>query len=230
MDPLAPTVEDYLKTIYTLGQQDGTATTGSIARRLGISSPSVSGMLRRLRDQSLVAKSGPDQHGVVLTPAGTEHALAVIRRHRVVETFLFEVLDVPWDLVHAEAERLEHAASDDLVARMDRHLGHPDTDPHGDPIPRRGREHTEQWPTALSEAAPGERMSVERVSDRDSRALRYLAGCGVRPGSELRVVQPEPFGGGLHVEVDGQPQCLGPELLPLVHGRLRPAEGQSPLA
>lgn len=220
---LSPSMEDYLKALVHLEAQGEPVTTGGLARRVGVAAPSASAMLRRLREAGLAR--GAAGHEVGLTAHGRRHALRVVRRHRLVETFLAEVLDVPWDEVHAEAERLEHALSPALEDRIAARLGEPSHDPHGDPIPPRDGEHDEAWPDPLDAAPSGARFHVERVSDRDSEALRYLDGLGVRPGVTVRVGGRDPFGGPLWIEVAGERRALGLPLARLVHGTV---EGAGP--
>jgi len=210
--------EDYLKAVYHLATHGDPVTTGLLAQELGVSSPSVSSMVKRLEDGELLAR--PDTRSIRLTAAGEREALRVIRRHRLLETFLARALDLPWDEVHAEAELLEHALSDRLEERIDAALGHPTHDPHGDPIPPREGPHSEDWGVSLESVVPGSRFRVERVSDRDSAALRHLGRLGVVPGSVLDVDEQEPFGGPYWVRVDGQRHALGIPLTRLVHGRI----------
>ena len=134
-DSLSASVENYLKTIYSLGGAHGAAATNDIADRLNLTPASVTGMVRRLADQGLLAYER--YRGVRLTSAGRIAALRTVRRHRVIEAYLSKALGYRWDTVHDEAERLEHAASDDLVDRMAAAIGEPDEDPHGAPIPSR---------------------------------------------------------------------------------------------
>lgn len=213
---LSGAAEDYLKGIYHLATREGAVTTSALAERMDVSAPSTSAMLRRLREGGLVSDT-PDR-SIELTGHGRRHALRIIRRHRLIESFLVEMLDVPWDEVHLEAERLEHAISDELEARIDRTLGHPTHDPHGDPIPPRDGGHDETWPDPLSEVKSGARFKVQRISDRDGQALQYLAGLGMRPGTVLEVGEREPFGGPLWVTVDGERKALGSPLTRLIHG------------
>lgn len=210
------TVEDYLKAIFELTTRSEGASTSSLAERLGVAAPTVSAMLKRLAADDLLVRSGA--HRVALTEHGTQHALAVVRRHRLLEEFLVRTLDVPWEDVHAEAEVLEHAVSDRLLERIDAFLGHPTHDPHGDPIPSSDGEHVELWTTPLSQAALGARFLVERVRDRDSEALRHLGELGVRPGVVLEVVEKDPFGGPLWVKVGDQRHAFGAELAGIVFG------------
>jgi DtxR family transcriptional regulator, Mn-dependent transcriptional regulator len=209
-------MEDYLKTIYHLTSQGEEVTTSNIARRLGVSAPSVSAMVKRLEAGELVAR--PDPGTVLLTAIGEAQALRVVRRHRLLETFLAQTVGVPWDEVHDEAEVLEHSLSDRLEERIDALLGHPTHDPHGDPIPPRSGDHDERWADPLAAAPQGARFRVERVSDRNADALRYLAGLGIGPGVLVEVGERAPFGGPLWVTVDGERHALGPQLAKLVHG------------
>lgn len=214
---VTPAVEDYLKAVWQLTTTGRAATTGALAERLAVSPPSVSAMLRRLEGGGLVHRSA---EGVALTDAGTCEALRVVRRHRLLETFLVDVVGLPWDEVHAEAEALEHAVSPRLEARIDALLGHPTRDPHGDPIPPREGPHDERWADPLLGVGEGRRFLVERVSDRDAGALRYLDGLGIRPGVELEVGPQEPYGGPLWVTLTSGPdrRPLGADLARLVHG------------
>jgi DtxR family Mn-dependent transcriptional regulator len=212
-------VEDYLKVLFHLGTRAGVATTSALAAQLGVASPTVSIMLKRLEAADLVRRF--PGHDVELTEHGTRHAVSVVRRHRLLEMFLAQVLDVPWDEVHAEAEVLEHALSPRLEERINALLGHPTHDPHGDPIPPASGEHIEDWGTALAAVPPGGSMLVQRVSDRDSSALRHLASLGIRPGTEVQVLERAPFGGPLWVQVQGGRHALGTELVQLLHGEVR---------
>lgn len=216
MGSLTPAVEDYLKTIFLLSTRGETVTTGLLARELHVSSPSVSAMVKRLVDGELVTRG----RTVTLTDAGRRAALRVVRRHRLLETFLVSALHMSWDEVHEEAERLEHAVSDRLEARIDAVLGHPTHDPHGDPIPGLAGEHDESWGQSLTAAPEGARFHVERVSDRESEALRYLGERGLRPGVVVEVEELEPYGGPRWIRVEGRRVALGPLLTGLVHGRV----------
>lgn len=195
--PLSAPVEDYLKAIYEISGAAGSASTNDIAAALALAPASVSGMVRRLADQGLIAHER--YRGVRLTLAGRRAALRTIRRHRVIETYLTRVLGYSWDRVHDEAERLEHAASDELIDRMAAAMGEPATDPHGAPIPTREGEVVEPALTPLSTLAAGERAVVQRVDDRDPSRLRYLAELGLLPGSELEVTERAPFEGPITV-------------------------------
>ena len=218
MVTMSRATEDYLKAIYNLAHRGEAVTTGQLAHELGVSSPSVSAMVKRLEDGSLLSRS--DNRSLRLTDSGERAALRVVRRHRLLETFLHRMLDVPWDEVHAEAELLEHALSDRLEERIDTALGHPTHDPHGDPIPPRHGPHDEHWGVSLETVRPGARFRVERISDRDSAALRYLGELGVFPGVVIVIEGQEPFGGPRWIRVGGQRRSLGGPLTRLVHGHV----------
>lgn len=220
----SPAIEDYLKAVFHLHSEVGSkATTTAIAARLGVASPSVSAMLKRLEADGLVERG--TEEGIRLTPAGERLAVRVVRKHRLLETFLHSSLGLPWHEVHEEAEILEHALSDRLEARIDMALGHPSHDPHGDPIPPADlATHVEDWPDPLAGAPDGCEFCVERVSDRNPEALEYLAGLGILPGRALRVVERAPFDGPMWVELDGRRHALGPALTAMVCGHVA-AEG-----
>jgi DtxR family Mn-dependent transcriptional regulator len=214
-------VEDLLRTIFVLSGRGERAATSALAAELHVTSPTVSGTLKRLAAQGLVERTG--DHHAVLTEHGAGHARDVVRRHRLLETFLVEVLGLTWDEVHEEADVLEHAVSDVVVERIDELLGRPDRDPHGDPIPRAGHgqaEHDEEWGVRLDAAPAGSALVVERIYDRDGPALRYLAELGVRPGTRIEVVGRGPLGGPLWVRLGGSEHAFGDRLARLVHGRV----------
>jgi len=212
--------EDYLKTVYALTSAGELVTTGLLAHELGVSSPSVSAMAKRLTGEQLLER--PGGRALRLTAQGERAALRVIRRHRLVETFLATMLAVPWDEVHAEAELLEHAVSARLEDRIDAALGHPTRDPHGDPIPPRTGPHDDGWGEAL-DAAPAQcRFRVERISDRDSAALRYLGALGIVPGVVIDIEEQDPFGGPRWVRLHGERHPLGAPLTRLLHGQIVP--------
>jgi DtxR family Mn-dependent transcriptional regulator len=211
---LTAPVEDYLKVIFELaaaadvnGVGDGVAGTNEIAAALNIAPPSVSGMIRRLAEQGLIAHER--YRGVRLTDAGRRAALRTIRRHRVIEAYLTTALGYPWDRVHDEAERLEHAASDELIDRMAAAIGEPATDPHGAPIPtREGRLDMSTLPT-LADVQPGTVVQVQRVGDRDAERLRYLAELGIVPGVRLEVLAQEPFDGPITLRIGATQHAVG---------------------
>lgn len=210
-------VEDALKTIFKLSGRREPATTTALAETLQVTAPTVSTMLKRLQAHGLIAR---DTGAAELTAHGAEHARAVVRRHRLLETFLVRVLGMAWDEVDAEAEILEHAVSDRLLDRIDALLGHPAADPHGDPIPPPAGGHVEAWGDRLDDAPAGAAFRVDRILDRDDAALRYLAELGVRPGTVVEIIERAPFGGPLWLRIDGREHALGDALTALVHGTM----------
>ena len=212
--PLSGPVEDYLKAIYDLERGAQAATTNEIAERLAISPASVSGMMRRLADQGLITHE--PYRGVRLTEDGRRAALRTLRRHRILECYLTEVLGYPWDRVHDEAEQLEHAASEELIERMAAALGDPAHDPHGAPIPSREGEVDEPMLRTLADAAVGEQVRVRQVMDKDAERLRYLAELGIRPGALVRILERAPFDGPITLGVGrtgaGVTRVIGPAL------------------
>ena len=175
-------------------------------------------MVKKLEAHQLLER--PQSSGLRLTAEGEAAALRVVRRHRLLETFLAQMLDMSWDEVHAEAELLEHALSDRLEERIDVVLGHPTRDPHGDPIPPRHGPHREHWGQCLDGVPAGARFRVERVCDRDSEALRHLSVLGIVPGAVLDVQEQAPFAGPRWIQVGGQRHPLSAQLTRLLHGQV----------
>ena len=213
-DPDAPAteaIEDYAKAIYALAQRDDRPVgTSALADRLGVSPASVTAMLKRMHAMKLV--SHEPYRGVTLTAAGERVALETMRHHRLLEAYLSDVLGMPWDRVHDEAEVLEHYISEELEERIATALGDPNRDPHGDPIPDRELVLGEEEGVALVELELGASGTFSRVSDSDPEMLRYLAEQGIRPGARLRVTDRQPFGGPLFVEVGGTRHAIGGDL------------------
>jgi len=209
-EPLTEPVEDYLKAIYAIGKGSGPAATNEIAQRLALAPASVSGMVRRLADQGLLAYER--YHGVRLTDSGRRAALRTLRRHRVIEAYLSRALGYPWDRVHDEAERLEHAASDELIDRMAATIGEPIVDPHGAPIPTREGAVDETEYKSLAELPIGVTGLVARVADEDPEMLRYLGELSIRPGTRLTVKARAPFDGPITVTVGRKQISIGPAL------------------
>lgn len=180
--PLSRSVEDYLKAVYSLSERGEAAGTSELARVLDVQPASVTGMIKRLAEEDLLEHE--PYRGVRLTAKGEREALRVLRRHRILETYLVERLSFTWDDVHAEAERLEHTASETLIDRMAEALGDPATDPHGSPIPTRTGEIDATEYLHLAEAPVGARLVVRSVADEDSTRLRYFASVGLVPGAK----------------------------------------------
>ena len=204
---LTTAVQDYAKAIYTLESRDGAASTTELATLLEVRPASVSGMLRKLSTLGLVEHER--YRGVRLTERGRRVALEVIRHHRLVELFLVESLGMTWDEVHAEAEVLEHALSEELEELIAAKLGNPTVDPHGDPIPSRELTLAESDAPALAELEPGDTATFVRISDTEPEMLRFLGERGIVPGTKLEVVDRQPFDGPVFVRVGRKIHALG---------------------
>jgi DtxR family transcriptional regulator, Mn-dependent transcriptional regulator len=213
---LTRSVEDYLKAIYRLSAQGGFASTSDIAALLDLSAPSVSGMVKRLSEMGLLEHV--PYRGVQLTNQGRRAALNMIRRHRVLELYLTQHLGYNWDNVHNEAERLEHAVSDDLIERMAAALGDPRYDPHGDPIPTAAGDIEETELVSLAEAAPGTSLELRQVGTQDAARLRYFAEQGLVPGVRVVVTDRQPFNGPTTIllSASGTARVVGRELAQLL--------------
>ncbi|MFB6302993.1 MAG: metal-dependent transcriptional regulator [Haloferacaceae archaeon] len=185
--------EDYLKTIYKLQRTEGApVSTSDIADRLDRSGASVTSMLDKLAERGLVERE--KYKGAELTAEGETVALEVIRHHRLLEAYLTEHLDYSWSEVHDEAERLEHHISEEFERRVAEVLGHPTSDPHGDPIPGEDLSPPEDDTSPLLDHGEGTSVTVARVADRDEAELEYLADAGITPGTHLDVTDVAPFG------------------------------------
>ncbi len=209
-DPLTRSVEDYLKAIYRLSLKGQPVSISDIANHLELSAPSVSGMVKRLSEQGLLAHV--PYKGVELTPEGRRLALRILRRHRLIEAYLVAFLGYGWENVHEEAERLEHAVSDQLIERIAAAVGNPRFDPHGDPIPDADGSVLELVCTPLSEIPVGETAEIRQVDTRQSDRLRYIASFGLTPGIRVTVVDRQPFQGPITVQSGGQRHVIGYEI------------------
>jgi DtxR family transcriptional regulator, Mn-dependent transcriptional regulator len=207
---LTVAVQDYLKAIYSLESAGERVTTSALATRMRVSAPSATAMSKRLAELGLVERA--PYRGVVLTEHGRRGALEVTRHHRLLERYLADRLGLSLDEVHAEADRLEHALSEELEARIDAELGYPTRDPHGDPIPDRdlrvepGRDRT------LVDLEPGEHAGVSRVPDGDPELLRYLTELGLIPGSSVELVSQAPFSGPVTLRTTSGERAISREL------------------
>lgn len=198
---LSTNVQDYLKVIWDLEEwDDGPVHPTDIAERTGMKQSTISGALSRMVNAGLVEHKPYGRVG--LTSAGRRSAVTMVRRHRLLETFLVEVLGYTWDEVHEEADALEHAVSEKLVDRIDRYLGHPAQDPHGDAIPTEsGSMPVVPLTKPLSQVEDGQTVRVWRVSDQDPALLRYLSRHRVRPGTLLKLVSPGDASKGAQIRV-----------------------------
>src|ERR671910_2961187 len=214
--PYSSSVGDYIKAIWDLGGV-GSASTKDVAARLLVSPASVSNMFVRLQEMGLAEYER--YQGASLTERGREEALRLVRRHRLIETFLLQHLGYSWDEVHEEAERLEHAVSDGFTERLAGYLGHPDQDPNGDPSPAADGTIQPDYSFPVSEAAPGQRIRISKVGD-DPSTLDYLGERGLVPGRLLCVREVRDLDGVVTVEgEDGGAHALGEPLARAVYVR-----------
>jgi DtxR family transcriptional regulator, Mn-dependent transcriptional regulator len=211
LESVSAASQDYVKAVYVLESRSGeSVSTNALAERLAVSPASASAMVRKLAEAGLVEHT--PYHGVRLTGQGRRVALEVVRHHRLLETFLVQELGMSWDRVDAEAEVLEHVLSEALEQRIAEKLGHPDRDPHGDPIPSAELE-VDELPTERLEDLPvGARGRFVRVSDADSAMLSYLADLGIAPGDMCEVLERQPFDGPLAVRFGDRTHTLGGRL------------------
>ena len=195
-------VDDYLKAIFQLsGRPERLVSSTEIAVHLSITPASVTNMLQKLAAQEPPLVIYKKHHGVKLAKTGKKRALEIVRHHRLLETFLHQILDYPWDEVHQEAERLEHFISERFEERIAAKLGHPEFDPHGHAIPALDGSLPIHEPQSLSQLRPGQSAKVSSVSDKDPEMLRYLASQGIRPGVRLTLAEQLPFKGSYQVRV-----------------------------
>ncbi len=206
---LTNAAEDYLKSIYKLQEKDGKVSTGILAAYLDVKPASATGMIKKLETMNLV--SYERYRGVTLTDAGKAVALEVIRHHRLLELYLFKALGVPWDGVHAEAEKLEHVISEDMEARMDEFLGYPTADPHGAPIPDKNGVLVQTEYVPMTALKNGQSCVIAEVSDTDPALLRHLGSLNLYPGTAFQVKEVAPFEGPFTINIGGQQAVIGRE-------------------
>jgi DtxR family Mn-dependent transcriptional regulator len=217
--PISTSVGDYLKAIWSLAGT-GSASTNALSERLSVAPASVSNMFVRLQEMGLARHER--YHGASLTDSGRVEALRLVRRHRLIETFLLEHLGYHWQEVHDEAERLEHAVSDGFTERLAEFLGHPQHDPHGDPIPSADGTLSDDDSFPLGEAPAGSRVRVRKVAD-DDAVLDYLEEHGLVPGRVLEVVEVRALDGVVTIRVGEETRSLGQALTQAVFVRREPA-------
>lgn len=204
---LSTSTQNYLKGIWALSEwSDAPVTSSSVAKHLGLRKSTVSDGVRKLGEQGLVTHK---PYGTIeLTELGHTYAVAMIRRHRLIETFLVEALGYTWDQVHDEAENLEHSVSDFMVERIDAFLDHPTRDPHGDPIPSAsGRVDTPEA-VPLTGVQPGQTATIERIADDDPKLLQFLDSHGLVVGATLEVGEGAPYSGAVAVRLAGAAEAV----------------------
>jgi DtxR family Mn-dependent transcriptional regulator len=198
-----------VKELFKL-QADGRASTSALAERMGVAPASATAMLKKLAQLGLVDHE--PYRGARLTATGERAAIEMIRHHRLLEQYLATTLRLPLEAVHAEADRLEHALSEELEALIDESLGFPTHDPHGDPIPSAALELTRAEQRSLADVEPGAAATVRRVPDSDRALLHYLDELGLVPGERIEVTQAAPFGGPITVRARGADHAISREL------------------
>src|SRR5512134_3875488 len=182
---LTISIQDYLKTIYELTENGESASTNALAKKMNIRAPSVTGMVQKLASAKPALVEYQKHQGVTLTEEGRKAALEVIRHHRLLEAWLVQTLGYSWDEVHEEAERLEHVISEDFERRIAAAMGHPDRDPHGEPIPTADLKMPSDESLSLSALRPSQSATIKRVKASDAELLRYLDGLGLLPGTQI---------------------------------------------
>ncbi|MEM7738770.1 MAG: metal-dependent transcriptional regulator [Deinococcota bacterium] len=246
---LSDAIGDYLKALWSLSQtrslpvstsvdlvaqdrvdsgdvlEDSTpVSTNDLATHLGVTAPSVTGMLNKLAKRGLVKYQR--YYGATLTEAGRQEALRLIRRHRLIETFLSTYLDYSWDEVHEEAELMEHTMTERFTERLAAKLGHPTFDPHGDPIPAADGSLPSRPRQLLAELEVGDTLYVTRILSQDSHVLSYLQGTGIQPGTTLTVTGREPFGKLLHLDLKNAEVHTNPRTVAVSFELAQRIEGQ----
>jgi DtxR family transcriptional regulator, Mn-dependent transcriptional regulator len=195
--------EDYLSVIYKSSDINGEIKANLIAEKLNVSGAAVTDMLRKLSKEGYVDYKR--YKGIKLTQSGEDYARNMVRRHRIWEVFLHQIVGLPWDKVHSEAENLEHSSSDDLIDRLEEMLDFPEFDPHGDPIPdRNGKMPEGNLGTPLNNVRPGNLVKVNRVHDFDSSFLQYISKIGIELNKEINVLDSFEFDHSLLIEVDNK--------------------------
>lgn len=208
--PTSQSIEEYLEAIYKCQQWERPVRPGNLARKLLISPGAVSEMARKLAERGLIIIT--PQRRLHLTKKGEAQAFRIIRRHRLAECFLAGVLGLPWDMVHQEACKLEHAISGEVEERLEDFLQRPRRCPHGHPIPGRNGSIVKQALIPLAGLSPGAKAVITQVAEEDPEMLRYLASLGLFPEVEVEVTEVAPFGGPLTVRVGAAQYALGREL------------------
>lgn len=192
-------IENYLKAIYELQQETPWVSTSALAERLSNKPASITKMIKKLATPELKLLEHVPYKGVRLTEAGQSEALEIIRHHRLIELYLAEVMGIPWDAVHAEAELIEHVISEDIEERMAAALGYPTFDPHGSPIPGKDGDMLERQVIMMTEMEVDQSATIAEVYDEDAQLLRYVGELGLYPNEVVTLLSKEPFNGPLKI-------------------------------
>ena len=207
---LSAAMREYLAEIYRLQEYEPMVSTTSLAEKLEVSPPAVPRMLKRLRNEGLVVHI--PYEGVKLTERGEKEAIRELRRHRVLEVFLVDVMGFEWEAAHEHAHELGHGLNDAVAERMAEMAGQPDRCPHGEPIPNAAGEMPEFYDTCINNLGIGQKGAISRIRTHDVEKLQYLASLGVRPGESFEIVGRAPFNGPMRIKIGRDEQVVGSEL------------------
>ncbi|MBN2227135.1 MAG: metal-dependent transcriptional regulator [candidate division Zixibacteria bacterium] len=221
---ITASVENYLKAVYYLQEESGDVSTSKLSELLKIRPASVTGMIKKMAGINLLVYQ--PYRTIKLTAKGRREALKILRRHRLIESFLVEIMGLPWNRVHQEAEKWEHVVSDDVVERMAQLLGNPKHDPHGAPIPNKHGAVTPSKNISLAEFPVAVDGIIAEVDDKNAELLRYLAQNGIRPGVRLRIISVEAAGGVMTITVAGKKRILSEKAAHKVY--ISPRVGKQP--
>lgn len=214
-EEVSAAVEEYLECIYRLQEKGGIARTGDIAKSLGVVPGTVINMVKWLEGRGLVKRV--PYKGIALTEEGRRIAIRVIRRHRLSERLLTDILGIEWHKAHDLACKLEHAIADEMLEPLERALKHPKACPHGNPIPTERGDFSEEGSEPLAGLEAGEGGVVVKIIEEGPEVLRYLAAVGLMPGASVEVVEKSPFDGSMIVKVGGANHALGPKMASIIH-------------
>jgi len=203
---ISASVEDYLKAVYYLQEETGEVSTSKLSELLNIQPASVTGMVKRMAGMNLLLYK--PYRKIKLTAKGRREALKILRRHRLIELFLVNIMGLPWNRVHDEAEKWEHVVSDYVVERMEQLLGHPSHDPHGAPIPNKSGTIKRNKSISLAECPVSAEGIVAEVDDKDADLLHYLEQIGIRPGIKLKIASVESAGGVITIIIGGKKRII----------------------
>jgi DtxR family Mn-dependent transcriptional regulator len=212
---ISATVEKYLENIYRLEQEDGIARTAKLAERVGVSLGTVTNTIETLERKQLVTHK--PYRGVKLTTTGRRHALDVIRRHRLSERLLTDLLKMDWSHVHEYASQLEHALPDDVMKSLDAVLGHPTRCPHGNPVPSPDGVILHEQSQPLNTLNPGQSGIILRIEEERREYLEYIKSLRLLPGIPLQVLKKEPFDGPITITTEGKTQTIGHNIAAIIH-------------
>jgi len=209
--------EEYLEIIYRLQKKNGVATTSDLVRSLKVAPGTVTNTIARLEKESFVIHE--PYRGVRLTEKGRRIALRTIRKHRLSERLLTDLLNVEWERVHEAACKLEHSISDEIAKKIEKALGHPKTCPHGNPIPTECGGVLEEESRPLSEFNLREKGKIVKITDERREILEYLSSLGVKPNKIVEIIDKAPFSGPITISIEGKNHALSREIASLIEAK-----------